>query len=109
MSSRRYLKRVWRTPKNRGPSEYLAALTLKLLRKHGWPADVSLYTHDAGFQLLHVDQGHDLPLDFAEAVSIAVRVVARTYRVDVLEIHGGVTFNRPYRVSTGGHFVEVKE
>ena len=110
MSSRRYLKRVWRVPKERGPVEYLATLLVKALRKHGWPADWQAASHDPwSFYIKHDQFGHDLPPDFSEAVGISARVLARAYRVDVTENDGVVVFNRPYRVTMpGGHFREVK-
>lgn len=100
---------MWRVPKDRGPTPYLAALVTKALVKHGWPAKWETLTYEPGFQVLHDRTGLDHEPDFAEAVSVAVRIVARTYRVDVLEVHGAVIFQRPYRVGAGGHFVEVKE
>ena len=110
MSSRRYLKRVWRVPKDRGPVEYLATLLVKALRKHGWPAEWrSGQTDPWTFYIVHDEHLFDLPPDFSEAVGIAVRVLARSYRVDVTESDGVVQFNRPYRVTMpGGHFREVK-
>ena len=111
MSSRRYLKRVWRVPKTRGPVEYLATLLVKALRKHGWPADwaASLIEPQA-FYIIHDQHRHDLPSDFSEAVGIAARVLARAYRVDVSESDGHIQFNRRYRVTVpGGHFREVKD
>lgn len=111
MSSRRYLKRVWRVPKHRGPVEYLATLLQKALRKHGWPADWKACETDvASFFILHDELRHDHPPDFARAVSIAVRVVAAAYRVDVVEVEGMVTFRRLYRVTIpGGHFRPVAD
>jgi len=111
MSSRRYLKRVWRVPKTRGPVEYLATLLVKALRKHGWPAEWrASKTDPSAFYITHDVYGFDLPPDFGEAVGIAARVVSRAYRVDVSENDGFVTFNRPYRVTMpGGHFREVKD
>lgn len=109
MSSRRYKKRVWRVPKDRGPAAYMAALVTKALVKHGWPAVSRVALGGDGFVIEHDVLGHRLPPDMAEAVEIAVRIVARTYRVDVFEHAGSVGFNRPYRVGPGGHFVEVKE
>lgn len=108
MASRRYVKRVWRVPKERGPVPYLAALVTKALVKHGWPARYKLDPGNAGVSILY-DKSHDLPDDFAEAVSIAVRIVARTYRIDVSEHAGHIILNRPYRVGAGGHFVELRE
>lgn len=115
MQSRAYIKRVWRVPKDRGPVDYLATLVTKLLVKHGWPA---VWTQNwlPGFDPLpgvdafcieyHKEKGLPGP-DFWSAVSIAVRIVARTYRVDVHEYKGFVEFNKRYRVTDGGHFKEI--
>jgi len=54
----------------------------------------------------HKDKGLPGP-DFWAAVSIAVRIVARTYRVEVDENNGYVWFLKSYRVSDGGHFKEI--
>lgn len=86
----------------------MAALVCKALRKHGWPADVRANLAGDGFQVLHHETGLSAQEDFWEAVGCAVRIVARTYRVDVSEYLGHVTFNRPYRVGPGGHFREIK-
>lgn len=109
-SSRRYLKRVWRVPKERGPTEYLATLLVKALRKHGWPADWrASQTDPQAFYITHDLLVFDLPPDFSEAVGIAARVLARAYRIDISESDGCVNFNRLYRVTLpGGHFREVK-
>jgi hypothetical protein len=110
MSSRRYLKRVWRVPKDRGPVEYLAALLVKALRKHGWPADWKPASYDPyAFSIIVKEREGDLPDDFAHAVHCAVRIAERAYRIDVTETGGFVTFNRAYRVGPGGHFKELKE
>ena len=112
MSSRHYLKRVWRVPKDRGASEYLAALLVKALRKHGWPASwkASQFQPEAMFVIFydHPD-GLEAGGDFWEAVSIATRIVARTYRLDASEGFGVVTLNRAYVVTTGGHFRLAEE
>lgn len=107
MSSRQYIKRVWRVPKDRGAPTYLAAIVCKSLVKHGWPAKV-VPTFD-GFTVLHVDgrADYELPDDFANAVAIAVRIAARTYRIDLTEDLGVVIFNRAYAVTSGGHFREA--
>lgn len=109
MSSRRYIKRVWRVPKDRGPVEYMAVLVVKALVKHGWPAKWKPMQTRDGFYIMHDRLGMDLPPDFEAAMQIAVRIVARTYRVDVTEQLGAVHFNRRYRVAPGGHFREEKE
>lgn len=105
MSSRRYIKRVWRVPSDRGALERFATLVVKALVKHGWPAKWQPMTTAPGFYVHHVDTAwEDNPPDFLNAVEIAVRIVARTYRVDVSEQLGAVRFNRHYRVGPGGHF-----
>jgi hypothetical protein len=117
-SSRRYIKRVWRVPKDRGALEFFAALVVKAMVKHGWPAAYVLtsYLHD-GFCLRVVGRDAsgveviltgDLPSDFQAASEVAVRIVARMYRVDVTQSHDFVYLNRPYVVASGGHFREVK-
>ena len=109
MSSRAYIKRVWRVPQDRGPVEYLATLITKALVKHGWPATwkpSTLLGYDAFLIEYHESKGDPGP-DFWGAVSIAVRIVARTYRVDVIEHKGFVEFTKLYHVKNG-HFKEVK-
>lgn len=108
MTSRRYIKRVWRVPKDRGALEYFATLVVKALIKHGWPAKWEAVPHTDGFVIKHVDGGEELPLDFLAAAEIAVRIVARTYRVDVTQYANWVGLNRQYRVAAGGHFREQK-
>ena len=107
-SSRRYIKRVWRVPKHRGALEYLATLVVKALVKHGWPARWEDVPFTDGFVIKHVDGGDGLPPDFQAAAEIAVRIVARTYRVDVTQHDAWVGLNRRYRVGAGGHFIEEK-
>lgn len=111
MSSRRYLKRVWRVPKTRGPVECFASLLVKAMRKHGWPADWKPSGFDpSAFFILHKELGLDAPPDFCDAAAIAVRVLSRAHRVDVSELDLCVTFNRAYRVTLpGGHFKEYTE
>ena len=105
-SSRRYLKRVWRVPKHRGPAEYLGTLIVKALRKHGWPAELASIS-EQGFILLHDKAGRDFPPDFADAVDMAVRITARTYRVEVENYLGEIVLLRPYAITAGGHFKEI--
>ena len=107
MSSRQYIKRVWRVPKT-DPVAYLSALVVKALVKHGWPARAAPLLYTPGFQIRHVDTGLDAEPDFWAAVSIAVRIAARTYRVDVEESEGMVQFLRSYTVTPGGHFKEQR-
>lgn len=109
MSSRRYVKRVWRVPKDRGPVEYLATLVVKALIKHGWPAVWRPMRHVDGFYVEHVDYGFESPSDFLNAVRIAVAITARAYGVEVSECAGAVTFNLRYSVNVKtGRFREVK-
>lgn len=108
MSSRRYIKRVWRVPKDRGALDYFAALVVKALVKHGWPVRYEPDPITEGFVLHHVQGGETLPPDLQAAAQIAVRIVARTYRLDVSQHSGWVGFNRAYVVTSGGHFKEVK-
>lgn len=109
MSSRRYLKRVWRVPSDRGALERFAVLVKKLMRKHGWPAEIELDEVTEGF-FCFPDGGRHAPLpgDFSEALEIAVRIIARTYRVDVTHNYDWIGLNRRYRVASGGHFREER-
>lgn len=49
-----------------------------------------------------------MPPDFQNATEIAVRIVARTYRLDVTQHYNWVGLNRPYLVTPSGHFKEEK-
>lgn len=107
-SSRRYIKRVWRVPKDRGALVYFAALVAKALVKHGWPVTCEPEPLSYGIIIKHVGGGPDLPPDLSAASAVAVRIVARTYRLDVTH-HGDFVFlNRFYFVAAGGHFREDK-
>lgn len=108
MQSRRYVKRIWRVPKDRGALEYLAGLVVKMLVKHGWPAKWEREPFTDGFIVLSHDHGEDLPQDFQEALEIAVRIVARTYRIDVTQYRNFVALGDEYTVTQGGHFKKVK-
>ena len=110
MSSRRYIKRVWRVPKDRGALELFAALVVKALVKHGWPASYQIVSGYLGqsFFIRHADFSDNLPPDFLAACEVSVRIVARTYRVDVDHSYDCVMFNRSYVVASGQHFREVK-
>lgn len=108
MSSRRYVKRLWRVPKDRGALEYLATLIVKMLVKHGWPASWRREPFTDGFVVVSHDHGEALPPDFLEAVQIAARIVARTYRVEI-EQHGSfVGLLCDYEVMAGGHFKKLR-
>lgn len=107
MSSRRYIKRLWRVPKDRGPVDYLATLICKALIKHGWPAKWKPSAYSArAFSILY-DQDYELPDDFRRAVEIAVRITARTYRIELAENFGQVEMLKAYRVTDAGQFREV--
>lgn len=106
MTSRRYIKRVWRVPKTRGAAEAFGWLVVKALRKHGWPADLLIEPHGPWpCSVVHKFDGHDFPEDFAEQVDIAFRIAQRTYRVEIDRYKGGFEFVRPYVVTSTGHFV----
>lgn len=119
MSSRRYVKRVWRVPRTRGPNkfeqypvpawEFFAMLVVKLLVKHGWPAKFEqVQTGVDGFVVVSHDHGEALPPDFLEAVEIAVRIVARTYRVEIEHHENFVCLCCDYEITKGRHFKKVK-
>ena len=71
-------------------------------------AELHLFTLDDWTFRIDYKGAETPPDDFLAAVSIAARIAARTYRVDVCEGGGYVTFNRPYVLAQGGHFKEVK-
>lgn len=110
MQSRKYIKRVWRVPKDRGAPEFLSALVVKALVKHGWPARAEVVPGNwgDGFQVLHKDTGLEAADDFWQAVSIACRIVARTQRADIDEAKGLVMLLRDYTVTPNGFLREVK-
>lgn len=108
MTSRRYIKRVWRVPKDRGALPYFSALVIKSLVKHGWPVRARLVDGEDAFFITHLDHGDNLLDDCLQAATIAVRIVARTYNLDVIQLENWVSFNRKYSVTSGGHFKELK-
>lgn len=112
MDNRRYIKRVWRVPKDRGALDYFATLVVKALVKHGWPAkwvrDFNGVFPDA-FTIESVFDGENLPDDFIRAIEIAARITARTYRVQIEMNRNWIALTRPYRVAKGGHFREIKD
>ncbi|MCB5410305.1 hypothetical protein [Pseudogemmobacter faecipullorum] len=108
MTSRRYVKRIWRVPKDRGALEYFATLVVKALVKHGWPAKWEPVLTTNGFEIQSHDHGNNLPPDFLHAAEMAVRITARTYRVDVASYGNVYELARNYEVTKGGHFKEVK-
>lgn len=110
LSSRHYVKRVWRVPKDRGAPTYLAALVHKLMVKHGWPADVKLCPANwgDGFIISHKFTGDQAEPDFWDAVETAARVVARTYSVELENVAPGVVMiPEEYRVTSGGFLKKV--
>lgn len=50
---------------------------------------------------------YHLPADFADAVAICARIVAKTYRIDMSEDIGVVTIHRRYRVTEYGQLREI--
>lgn len=102
---------MWRVPRDRGATTYLAALVHKALVKHGWPATVQNLPLDwcDGFQVLHHETGLEAAPDFWQAVQIACRITARTYRVDIdVTDNGMVTILKEYTVTTSGLFKEKR-
>ena len=108
MSSQRYIKRVWRVPKDRGALDYFATLVVKALVKHGWPAVWEAVPSTDGFVIYEQGKRGLLPPDFQHACEIAVRIVARTYGVDVTPFDNWVGLNRRYIVTPSGHFKEER-
>lgn len=107
-SSRRYVKRIWRVPKDRGALEYCATLLCKLMVKHGWPVDWHRDPFTDGFVIHEKERpGDPLPADIQMQLEIATRILARTYRLDLTCGQGWVGFNRRYEVTRGGFFKEV--
>lgn len=105
MTSRRYIKRIWRVPKHRGAAEAFVTIVCKALRKHGWPADWRpLQVDQWRLQIFHKFEA-DPPPDFLEQVAIAVRIAARTYRVEVDFGHDSLELSRSYVVTPTGHFI----
>lgn len=111
LSSRQYVKRVWRVPKDKGPAVYLAALVHKALVKHGWPARVEIIPRylGEGFRVEHIHRGGDLPPDMADAVAIAARIAAAMYRVEVEQDENVIILQKRYVVTSGGFFREAPE
>lgn len=108
MDNRRYVKRVWRVPKHRGALEYFGTLVLKALVKHGWPARLVLDPETDGFLIERVGATSGaLPPDMLDAIAIACRVTARSYRVEVSQYGNWCGLDRQYRV-VHGHFREIK-
>ena len=104
-SSRRYIKRIWRVPKDRGALEMFATLVVKALVKHGWPATFEKTDFD-GFIIKHIDGADKLAPDFENACQIAARIVARTYDVQISISENWVGLDRPYIVTPRGTFKE---
>lgn len=109
MTSRRYVKRIWRVPKTRGALEYCATLVVKALVKHGWPARWQEVPFTGGFEILVEGGNADPQPDFIAAIEIAGRIVARTYRLDIVQHRNFIALEREYEVTVGGHFKEVKQ
>ncbi len=101
MSSRKYIKRIWRVPKHRGPAEYLGMVVVKALVKHGWPAKLVPIPGNfgEGFQIEHVELGMNAAPDFWEQVAVTCRVVAKTHSVEWVEYRGLVVFSSEYVVN----------
>lgn len=110
MSERRYIKRIWRVPKDRGPAEFLATLICKLLRKHGWPADWQHEPFTGGFSIHHHELGARASREFFSQIQTAVRIIGKTYDAEIeCTERGFVHFLKDYRVHPRGILIEVKE
>lgn len=110
MSSRRYLPRVWRVYKEGGAVECFGWLLVKALRKHGWPAVFFVDPVENAVVIHHDLQGERYPEDFRAAVDIAVRITARTHRLEVRQSGCHVFLMREYRVHpVSGYFSEVRK
>jgi hypothetical protein len=109
MTSRRYVKRIWRVPVDRGPVEYLATLCVKALRKHGWAADWrSEPYYDEAFTIFQMFRDEPAA-DFLRAVEVCVRIMARTYAIEVTEWRGFIQLDKRYEITRSRGFREVKE
>lgn len=111
-SSRAYIKRPWRLPKDRGPLEFFTAKVVKTLVKHGWPA-VYTCTPIQGAVITHKLLGSQAGVDFGNAVRAAVCVTARDFNIhaEVYEFHGDFTiiFGAVYTLTPSAKFREVKD
>lgn len=108
MSARRYIKRIYRVPKDRGALEAFATILTKTLIKHGWPASWRTVAGD-GFVIYEKEKEGQLPDDFLNAIAIATRILARTYSLDLTSYESWVGLNRHYIVLPSGQFREVKQ
>jgi len=105
---RRYVKRVWRVPKDRGALEFIAVLVVKLLVKHGWPADWKREPFSNGFVIVDKEFRHEASGEFAEAVEVAARIIARTYRADLQASGAFVEICAEYEVLPRGVLREIR-
>jgi hypothetical protein len=107
LTSKQYVKRIWRIPKDRGAPECFGSLLVKAMVKHGWPVKLEVIGQD-GFRVKHINGSDELPSDVQQALDIAARICARTYRVEISQIENCVYLDRRYRVGAGGHFIKEK-
>lgn len=111
-SSRRYVKRIWRVPVDRGALEFFATLVCKLAIKHGWPVAAQWREPGRIRFVPHDWKSRDdvtLPDDLAEAVGVAVRIIARTYKVEIFEDgHGVYELEGEYIVTHGRQMRRIK-
>ena len=102
MQGRRYLKRVHRVAKDQGAAIYLAALIKKMMRKHGWPADVLAHPlRFDGVVVVHVDGADAATSDFWIAAGRCCRNIAYSHSIDLdfdFDADGVVMFIRSYVV-----------
>lgn len=101
MQGRRYLKRVWRVQKDQGAAIYLAALLKKMMRKHGWPADVFVRDYEGTelVRVFHVDGDAAASSDFWIAYELCARNLAYTHSLHLdIRPNGYVVFLFAYAV-----------
>ena len=107
--TRRYVKRVWRVPKDRGAREFIATVLVKLMVKHGWPADWKPVPFTSGFVVIDKETKQDATGDFAQAVEVAARIIARTYRAQLECCAPFVDICAEYEVLPRGVLREVRQ
>ena len=107
--SRRYVKRIWRVPKDRGALEFLAVQIVKALVKHGWPARWEYDPQAGGAVICSHDHGEALPPDFLAAVEAVTRITARSLRVELDAYRNFVALAHDYEVTPRGTLKRTKQ
>jgi hypothetical protein len=109
MQSRRYLERLWRVPKDQGALHMFATLTVKALRKHGWPADWREGESPLTFYIFYLAgddrqpvEFDEMPHDFSAAADDCVCNLASQHDVQLSVFYGRVRLLRYYTIKKGG-------